>query len=386
VVQLSCYDLPNPKGSEHAEASPFPAEPEAIEDAANDDAAASPLQTALDLQQAFSGVAQQVLPSVVGLSAYHRSTGGRGAARSGWEEASKEGHPGFARAGLGSGFIVSKDGYLFTAHSVVFDEDRQAFADRIEVEVQGEKLPARLVGAEPTIDFALLKIETALDLSPVSLAPPNRLAVGHWAIAVGDPPGAGTTFAVGTVSAQPERECYQEERTATLIQSSARVPPGGWGGPLVDIWGQVVGINLPPPPGQALREAFGSNSDFALPAYLAMTIYKPLLARESRRSPWLGISVHRLPFTRQLPAAARGRRGILIDDVFDPSPASRAGLQPGDILMRMGREEIATVASFQRWLYLNGIGSKVRLQILRGEELLSREATIEERPPSAAMR
>jgi len=117
-----------------------------------------------------------------------------------------------------------------------------------------------------------------------------------------------------------------------------------------------------------------------------MTIYKPLLARESRRSPWLGISVQRLPFTRQLPAAARGQRGILIDDVFDPSPASRAGLQPGDILMKMGREEITTVASFQRWLYLNGIGSEVKLEILRGDELLSQKATIEERPPSATMR
>ena len=391
TLLLACSDATARQETPPAEPVPFATETGSAEDSTtaappSEAPEVSPLQTALDLQQAFAGVARQVLPSVVGISAYYRTSGGEDAERSGWEEASKQGHPGFTRTGLGSGFVMSEDGYLFTAHSVVYDEERRAFADLIEVEIDDQKLPGRLVGAEPTIDFALLKVETPLELRPVTVAPPGRLSVGHWAIAVGDPPGAGTTFAAGTISAQPERECYQEERTATLIQSSARVPPGGWGGPLVDIRGEVIGINLPPPPGRELRAAFGENSDFALPTYLAMTIYKPLLARESRRSPWLGISVHRLPFTHRLPNVAMGRRGILIDDVFDPSPASRAGLQPGDILMRMGREEITTVASFQRWLYLNGIDSEVLLEILRGDELILREAEIGERPASAKMR
>ena len=147
-----------------------------------------------------------------------------------------------------------------------------------------------------------------------------------------------------------------------------------------------MGINQPPPPGGELRAIFGSSSNFALPVVLAMTIYEPLLARESRTSPWLGISVNRVRMTERTAALIQVGTGILIDDVFDPSPASAAGIEVGDILLRMNREKMTSVAQFQRWLYLNGIGKQVRLQIWRDGSVFWKDATIEERPPSATTR
>ena len=361
---------------------------------AQDDAVAGPvyqspgLRAALGMEQAFADVASATLPGIAGVSAYRRVPGaGGGSARTGWQQASRDGHPGYERVAVGSAFVVSEDGYLMTARSALVDPTTGRVGERIEIELLDEKLPGRVIGADPTIDLAVLKVESErpLKLSPLPIAQ-GLTSVGHWAIAIGDPPGPGTTFAVGMVSARPERECYQEERSATLMQSSAVVPPGGYGGPLLNIRGEVTGINLPPPPGEELRKLFGTDSNFALPIALAMTIYEPLLARESQTSPWLGISVLRIPLSKRTAPILSGGLGILIDDVFDPSPASRAGIEVGDILLRMDREEMTSIAQFQRWLYLNGIGKPVRLQIYRDEGVIWKDATIEERPPSAITR
>jgi serine protease Do/serine protease DegQ len=239
------------------------------------------------------------------------------------------------------------------------------------VELRDEMFEGRLVGAEPSINLAVLKVEDREKFQPVKIAASNSVAVGHWAIAIGDPPGPGTAFATGSVSAVPSRQCYQEQRSATLLTSSARVPSGAVGGPLLNIHGEVIGISLP--------RLLGSGPNFALPMQLAMTLYEPLLVRESKRSPWIGVSV------RQRGSGARVE-GVLIDDVFDPSPASRAGIRAGDVLLSAGQDKMQTVSDFQRWLYLNGIGATVTIRIWHEFEISERTITIEERPASATMR
>ena len=343
------------------------------------------------LERTFARVAEGIFPSVVGVSAYERSSKAPPRSSSSseqWTVGDPEDrlYPGFARTASGTGFLVTADGDILTGADVV----RRAVAapndSLIDVELAGNiHCRARIIGLEPTIDLAVLGIVPPLPVRPVSIGDSDEVRIGHWAIAVGDPPGPEQNFVPGTISARPERECYQEHRTKTLIQSSAAMETGGFGGPLVTIRGEVVGLTLP---GEADAGSRGSQRRpvNALPINLAMTIYRALKVKESERSPWIGISV------LELDAALRGRiksttlTGIYIDDVFEPSPASRAGVRVGDILTKMDDQPILGVSDFQTWLYLLGIDRSVTLELVRDGKILRKPLTIEQRPESAVMR
>ena len=142
----------------------------------------------------------------------------------------------------------------------------------------------------------------------------------------------------------------------------------------MDIRGQVVGLTVPGPGGVN-----------ALPTNLVLTLYRALKVKESSRSPWIGISVLDLSAAvrRRLPSAPL--TGIYIDDVFEPSPASRLGIRPGDVLVKMDDNRVFAVSDFQHWLYLLGIDATVRLEIFREGKTLLLDVPIEQRPPSATM-
>jgi len=252
---------------------------------------------------------------------------------------------------------------------------------------------ARLVGAEPTIDLAVLKLEVFSKQRPPALVPmaigdSNAVRVGHWTIAVGDPWGPEQTYAVGTLAAPPGRQCYQEDLSGTLMQAALSVHAEAYGGPLVDIRGRVVGMTVPPPGGGGLVPR---ASEFALPIHLAMNIYAALKVSESRRSPWLGFSVLELAAVhRRAGDSAKTlrlpRTGVYIDGLFEPSPASRAGIRVGDCLVAIDGNRLFSVLDFQKWLYLSGIGRTVELEIHRDGKPHTERVTVEERPPDAAPR
>jgi serine protease Do len=229
----------------------------------------------------------------------------------------------------------------------------------------------------------VLRIVPPVPVRTVPIGDSDTVRVGHWAIAVGDPPGPEKSFAPGTIAGRPERECYQEHRTSTLLQASASMDPAGFGGPLVNIHGEVVGVTIP---GGGAAAAAGNLPVSALPIDLAMTIYRALKVKESEQSPWIGISV------AELSAQLRGRlkssplTGIYIDDVFEPSPASQIGIRTGDILTKMDDHPILGVSDFQTWLYLLGIDSRVTLEIVRDGKTLRKAVTIQQRPESARTR
>ena len=355
------------------------------------------LGLALRLQDAFAAVAERVLPSVVNVTSFGRAEDAppRAAADAdSWTVADADAptYPGFRRLKSGSGFFVSGDGYVLTGHHVVTREGGDA-AEVIDVELPGgRRVLSRLVGAEPTLDLAVLKLEVVPEhrppeVTPITIGEGEALRVGHWVIAVGDPWGPERTYAVGTLAARADRQCYQEQLTATLLQASLSVHPGSYGGPLVDIRGRVVGMIVPPPPMIAAHA-----TEYALPIDLALNLYEALKVTESRRSPWLGVSVLELASARRHPGASREAppdlppTGVYIDDVFDPSPASRAGIRVGDTLVAIDGKRLLSVLDFQKWLYLSGIGRSVSLDVYRGGETLSKRATIEERPQAATNR
>ncbi len=360
------------------------------------------LRVALQLQDAFAAVAEEGAASVVGVTGFVRHAEGQPRApRSGgnWREGSPEErlYPGFRRARSGSGFLVSDDGYLLTAGHLLVDDATGKMVDVVDIELhQGAHRMARIVGTEPTIDLGVLQLEefdrTGLpELRPVKIGDSDAVRVGHWAIALGNPAGPGTTFAVGTFSSRPERQCYQEDRSATLLQASLGVPAGGYGGPLMNIEGSVVGMVIPGPGADLSALVTPSRPlDFALPIDLAIAIYEPLKIKESRRSPWLGFSVLELRTARRQASPSGGVElpptGVYVDDVFEPSPAAAADIRIGDVLISIDGNRLTSVGAFQKWLYLSGIGRTIALGIVRGGKTIEKRVTVEERPEAAAPR
>jgi S1-C subfamily serine protease len=359
------------------------------------------LALALRLQDTFTAIAARVQPSVVGVTTFaadpawtlERLTAERGMA---WIEANSEDlrYEGHRRIRAGSGFLASDDGHVLTADHLVRGEDGE-MADLVSVELRdGRHAKARVVGAEPTIDLAVLRLVELTDpkernVAPVAFGDSEAAAVGSWVIAVGDPPGADVTYAVGTLAATPQRQCYQEDLSRTLLQTSVEVPPESLGGPLLDVGGRVIGMTVRRPGGGDPGGAGGSR--YALPSTLLLNIYEALKVAESDRSPWLGVSVLELASARrrlgsQARTVAFPRTGVYIDDVFDPSPASRAGIRPGDFLVALGTHRVLSVGDFQKWLYLGGIGNEIEVELFRGGRAVKHRLRIEVRPPEATTR
>jgi S1-C subfamily serine protease len=360
------------------------------------------VSVALQLQDVFADVAERVLPRVVGVLTYARDpawSAERLRAEKGqaWMAANPDlvRHEGFRLVHTGSGVIVDEDGYVLSDDHLLRGDDG-ALLPFIEIEdAEQLRYPMTVVGTEPTIDLAVLRVADArrlpLPVQPLDFGDSDRLQIGHWLIALGDPPGPERLFRIGVVSSPPSRQCYQEQLSATSLQSSLQVPEGALGGPVVDILGHVVGLNVRPASTTNLVASGAARPDapaFTLPINLVLNIFEALKVAQSRRSPWLGISVLELQtLHHRLGSEARSqsipRSGVYIDDVFDPSPASRAGVRPGDFLVALGGHPIAAVGDFQTWLYVLGIGNEVRLDLLRDGQTVAVNAPIEERPESA---
>ena len=368
---------------------------------ASNPAADAGLTLALQLQDTFTRIAARVQPSVVGVTSFvedpawtlERLTAERGMA---WIEAHSEElrYSGYRKLTVGSGFLVSDDGYVLTANHLLRDEQGE-IARVVSVELRdGRHVTARVVGAEPTIDLGVLRLTELTDpkernVPPVALGDSDAVQAGNWVIAVGDPPGADVTYAVGTLAARPERQCYQEDLSRTLFQTSVAVPAESQGGPLLDVQGRAIGLTVRRPGG--LELAGGASSTYALPMNLVLNIYEALKVAQSDRSPWIGVSVLELASARrrlgtQTRAVEFPRTGVYIDDVFDPSPASRAGVRPGDFLVAMGTHRVLSVGDFQKWLYLAGIDSEIDVELYRAGKAVKVRLPIEVRPPEATTR
>lgn len=351
------------------------------------------------LESTFAEVGARVLPSVVGVSAFARRAGAAatvpsaGAGR--WTVATGEDdvYPGFRRTRSASGFVVSADGDILTCSDVLLGRDGRP-VEVVDVEYRdGEHLLARIVGIEPTIHLGVVRPEVLParglpPIPPVTIGDSDQLRTGHWTIGLGDPWGPSTAFGVGVMSSEPTRQCYQENLTSTLVQSSMRIHPEAYGGPMTNIRGEVVGVLVPPPGIQPLKDAPAAT--FALPINVAMGIYKSLLVKQSTVSPWLGFAVLEIPVARTRLAAAGVTRtlaptGVYIDDLFTPSPAAAGDVRVGDCLVALDGRRLLSVLDFQQALYLAGVGRRVALDLVRDGQPLRKQLTVERRPPTATL-
>lgn len=256
----------------------------------------------------------------------------------------------------GSGVVVdARRGYIITNNHVI---DR---ADEITVGLSdGRTLTAELVGKDPKVDLAVLKV-AAKDLTELKFADSSRVAVGDFVVAIGNPFGLNQTVTSGIVSALG-RSGLQQANFEDYIQTDASINPGNSGGALVDLGGNLVGINT------AIYSAGGNGNigiGFAIPAYMVRSIMKELIEHGRVRRGYVGLSVE--PLNADLAKAfdVSQRDGVVVVDVQPGGAADSAGLMPGDIITRVGKKDVMQVSDYHSQTAVMVIGDRVQLELLR---------------------
>jgi serine protease Do len=259
----------------------------------------------------------------------------------------------FHSKSLGSGFIISSDGYIITNHHVVQD------ADEIIVKLNDRReVIAEVVGNDPRSDLALLKIE-AQDLPVLKLGSAENLKPGEWVLAIGSPFGFDYSVTAGIVSAKGRS--LPSENYVPFIQTDVAINPGNSGGPLFNLNGEVVGINS-----QIYSRTGGfMGLSFAIPIEVAMDVVEQLKTVGHVQRGWLGVYIQEV--TRELAESFGMEKptGALVANVLPDSPAQESGIQVGDIILTFNGKEINSSAALPPMVGRTGVGQAVKLKVMR---------------------
>ncbi len=342
--------------------------------------------TGIALQQAPAGVtgprpagslseaARLASPAVVSINtSQKRPTRGKG---SPWHRFFNGPNDEGQQDGLGSGVIVSPEGYILTNHHVIEG------ADEIEVVLlDGRKSPAKVIGVDPDTDLALLQIQME-KLPSIVLGNLDTLQVGDVVLAIGNPFGVGQTVTSGIVSALG-RNHLGINTFENFIQTDAAINPGNSGGALVDVNGHLIGINT------AIYSRSGGNMGigFAIPVSTAKSIMDSLLKDGKVTRGWLGLEPAELS---QESAEAFGipkqaqtgqwPQGVLVAGVLQNGPAAKAGVKPGDVITQVASHPIGNVSELLSQVALLPPGQIAQVQVLRGQQVLQLMVTPDARP------
>ncbi len=269
---------------------------------------------------------------------------------------------------LGSGLIIEKSGLILTNNHVIKD------ADEITVRFSNnEETKGKVVGTDPKTDLAVIRVSAPKDLPVVKLGNSDQLRVGEWAIAIGNPFGLDHTLTVGVISATGRSEvgitAYEN-----FIQTDASINPGNSGGPLLNIRGEVVGINT-------AIVASGQGIGFAIPINLARKVMDDLVKRGKVTRGWLGVGVQ--PLTPELAKSfGVSGEGILVNQVMPKSPAEAAGIKVGDVILEVGGKTVKDARELQRVIADAEVGKPLQVKILREKSQQSLTVQIAEMPAS----
>ncbi|MCP4114970.1 MAG: Do family serine endopeptidase [Desulfobacteraceae bacterium] len=256
----------------------------------------------------------------------------------------------YKQQSLGSGFIISRDGYIVTNNHVV------AEADEIRVKLYNEKeYDAKIVGADPKTDLALIKVE-ADDLEHLELGDSESLEVGTWVVAIGSPFGLEQTVTAGIVSAKGR--IIGSGPYDDFIQTDASINPGNSGGPLLNLEGEVVGINT-------AIVASGQGIGFAIPSKLAGGIIEQLRDSGEVIRGWMGVAIQDI--TPELAGYynLEEKSGVLVAKVYKNDPADKAGIEPGDIVTHVKGERVKTSRDLSAAVAGLGVGKKIPVTLIR---------------------
>ncbi len=319
-----------------------------------------PMATALALSEAFARVARMVEPAVVHIETESARRGQR----------SEDPFDFFfgprsrPRRGTGSGVIVDPQGYILTNHHVI----QGASVIRVKT-FDGTTYTPEVIGVDPETDLAVIKISRREPFPYARMGDSNKLRVGDWVLAIGSPFGLEQTVTAGIISAKDRVTDGENAPFQRFLQTDAAINPGNSGGPLINLLGEVVGINTQ----ISTSTGYFNGVGFALPSSLAIEVYNQLIRRGRVARGYLGVYVK--PVT---PPVARMNglkelRGALIESVTSPeSPAAQAGLQAGDIIVEVDGEPIRDSRDLTRRVASMEVGRTVRLKYIRdGREYIT---------------
>ena len=273
---------------------------------------------------------------------------------------------------LGSGFIVSADGYIVTNNHVVAD------ADIIRVTLdqstgKSEAVPAKLVGADEETDLALLKIETSKPLPFLSFGNSGELKVGEWLLAIGNPFGLDHTVTAGILSAKNRN--IHAGPFDNFLQTDASINPGNSGGPLLNMAGQVIGINT-------AIIASGQGLGFAIPSNMASKIIEQIKSGKKVTRGWIGVGIQDVEENTAKALGLKEAKGALVGSVMEGEPASKAGMKAGDIIVSVDGTAIEDAAALLRLIADKAPGSKAAIAVWRDGKTTALSVTLGERKTS----
>ncbi|MHA2610563.1 MAG: trypsin-like peptidase domain-containing protein [bacterium JZ-2024 1] len=263
------------------------------------------------------------------------------------------------RQGLGSGIVYSEDGLILTNAHVVEG------AEEINVTlINLNSYPAKVLGLSKAFDCALLKIEGAKNLKPVVFSPTRDLKAGEWVVAIGSPFGLEGTVTVGIISKVDRWLIPLEELRTSLIQTDAAINRGNSGGPLVRLNGEVIGMNTAIIP-------YGEGLGFAVPSEVLLKCAQQILKNGKVGVGFLGIYMEALSEEKAVKMGLPERMGVWVSRVEKGSPADRAGIKPGDVILEFNGEKVRDVTDMRQRTVLSNPGDEVRLTLYRNKEKFS---------------
>lgn len=257
-------------------------------------------------------------------------------------------------SGLGSGFIISKEGYILTNQHVVDS------AEKITVIMQGreEGVEAKVIGQDEQLDLVVLKIPADQDLPVLKLGDSQIVNVGDWVVAIGNPYGLDHTVTVGVISAKGRPLTIDGKAFKNLLQTDASINPGNSGGPLLNLQGEVIGIN-------SAINASAQGIGFAIPTETVLEVLDQLIEEGEVIRPWLGVLIQDVTPELQEYFGLSARKGAVVANVQPGGPAEKAGLRRGDVILEFDRQEIGTTEDLVEKIKDCEVGQKVVLLIFR---------------------
>jgi serine protease Do len=274
--------------------------------------------------------------------------------------------PSHRQHSLGSGFLISKDGFIVTNNHVVDG------ADEIKVQMQGVDSPmtAKLIGSDPELDLAVVKIENSKDLPFLEFGDSDQSKVGSWVVAIGNPFGLQSTVTAGIVSAKGR--VIGAGPFDDFIQTDTSINPGNSGGPLLDMDGRVVGINT-------AIVASGQGIGFAIPANLAKGVIDDLRQHKSIKRGWLGVSIQDMDENSAKALGLKQSQGALVTSVTPGDPAAKAGVLVGDVILEVNSQPTKDANAVLRAIAAIKPGGQAMLAVWRKEKVLKLTATLGQR-------
>jgi len=257
----------------------------------------------------------------------------------------------FKQRSLGSGFIIDNEGYIVTNNHVIED------ADQIKVILSDDKeFDAELVGRDPKTDLALIRIKGAKNLKPLELGDSGKVQVGTWVVAIGSPFGLEQTVTAGIVSAKGR--IIGSGPYDDFIQTDASINPGNSGGPLINMAGEVVGINT-------AIIASGQGIGFAIPINLAKGIIAQLKDKGEVTRGWLGVGIQDLTPELAEYYGLKEEKGVLVTQVFEGDPADNAGIKVNDVILSVDNKAVSTGRELSSMIANTAVGHQTKVDLVR---------------------